>query len=317
MRIASLAALLLALTACAETPPADVDAGTDAAVDDDAAFVRPDVGPDAWMPADAGAIRQTATIPTPTGTCPDLTHSGTVMVSPAGIAPRPVQIWVSDAAATMDGPLVTVWHGAGGSPAEASYIMGDAAMTAILAAGGIVAAPAHDPANTQLPWFLDLGRADDDLLVADEVLACAAAGIGVDATHVHAVGFSAGALHTTQMSYLRASYLASVVTYSGGLTSSRPPARDADDARFAAMILHGGESDVVLLHFQQTSETYLHAMQNAGDFGFICNHGMGHTVPAAARDSAWRFLDAHPYGQLPRAYADGLPSDFYSFCALP
>lgn len=312
MRIASVVFAGLALTACSESNAPSVDA----ALDDDA-FVRPDVGPDAWIPTDAGAIATTATLPTAAGACPDLTHSGTVMVSPAGIAARPVQIWVSDAAATMDGPLVLVWHGAGGSPAEASYILGDTAMAAILAAGGIVAAPAHDPANTQLPWFLDLGTAEDDLFVADEIVACAHLSIGVDTSRIHAVGFSAGALHTTQMSYRRAGYLASVVTYSGGLTGSRPPDRDVPDARFAAMILHGGESDVVVVSFQRTSETYLRAIEVAGDFGFVCNHGMGHTVPAAARDSAWHFLEAHPFGQLPRAYADGLPADFYAPCMLP
>jgi predicted esterase len=211
---------------------------------------------------------------------------------------------------------VLVWHGAGGSPSDATYILGDA-LQAIVDAGGIVAAPAHDPVNTQLPWFLDTGTRQDDLFVADEIVGCAHASVGFDTQRVHAVGFSAGALHTTQMSFRRASYVASVVTYSGGLINGRPPARDAADARFAAMILHGGESDVVIVGFQMTSESYLHAMQAAGDFGFICDHGMGHTVPPAARASAWAFLQAHPFGQLPRAYADGLPSDFYSFCALP
>lgn len=314
----AIARLVLAscLLACAtEAPPEGADAASDDAGTD--AFVRPDVGPDAWVPTDAGAIATTATLPTATGACPDLTTSGTVMISHAGIAARPVQIWVSAAAATMDGPLVLVWHGAGGSPSEAPLILGDAAMSAILAAGGIVAAPTHDPVNTQLPWFLDLGSREDDLLVADEIVACAAAAPGVDAHHVHAVGFSAGALHTAQMSFRRASYLASVVTYSGGLFTSSAPMRDAPDARFAAMILHGGPDDMVLINFQQASERYLGAMQRAGDFGFVCNHGMGHTVPAAARDSAWHFLDAHPYGELPRAYASGLPAGFYAPCMLP
>lgn len=315
--IAGFATLALSLAACADPAPgADVGPTDDAAAPVDA-YARPDAGPDAWVPTDAGAIRAAASFPTAAGACPDLTRSGTVMVSPAGIAARPVQIWVSDAAATMDGPLVLVWHGAGGSPSEAQYILGDTAMSAILAAGGIVAAPAHDPANTQLPWFLDLGSEEDDLFVADEIVACARSGIGIDAAHVHSVGFSAGALHTTEMAYRRASYLASVVTYSGGLRSSRPPTRDAADARFAAMMLHGGESDVVLVSFQRQTESWLRAVQGAGDFGFICDHGMGHTVPSSARESAWRFLEAHGYGELPRAYASGLPADFYAPCTLP
>lgn len=306
----------LVVAACSDPAPAAVDAFADDAAAPVDAYVRPDVGPDAWVPTDAGAIRTTPSFPDATGTCPDLAAGGMITFAPAGIPTRPVRLWVSDAAATMDGPLVFVWHGAGGSPNDATIILGDA-LNEIVAAGGIVAAPAHDPANTQLPWFLDLGMQEDDLLVADEVLACARASLGFDEAHVHSVGFSAGALHTSQMSFRRASYLASVVTYSGGLVSPRPPTRDAADARFAAMILSGGPGDVVIVNFQQTSQTYLRAIQVAGDFGFVCDHGMGHTVPAAARASAWQFLQDHPYGQVPHAYAEGLPAGFYEFCALP
>jgi predicted esterase len=318
MRNGSLALFTcLALAACNDPAPAAPmdDAGYDLGLDD-AAVVRPDVGPDAWMPVDAGAIRMTPTFPTASGTCPDLTHPGMVTVSPSGIAARPVQIWVSDAAAAMDGPFVFVWHGAGGSPSDATYILGDA-LAAIVDQGGIVVAPTHDPANVQLPWYLDTTSREDDLFVADEILACAHDSIGFDPLRVHSVGFSAGALHTAQMSFRRASYLASVVTYSGGLVNPHPPMRDAPDARFAAMALYGGADDVVIVSFQTASQNYLRAMEAAGDFGFLCNHGMGHTVPAAARASAWAFLDAHRYGQLPRAYASGLPADFYSYCALP
>lgn len=268
-------------------------------------------------PPDTGPVRTEPILPTATGACPGLTTSGTVTVSPAGIDPRPVRIVVSDAAATLDGPLVFFWHGAGGSPTEAEFALGSAAMTAILDAGGMVVAPFHDPSQTLLPWYLSLGREENDLLVADEVLACAIASIGVDERHIHAVGFSAGALHTTQMSFRRASYVASVVTYSGGLTSVRnAPPLDAPDARFAAMMLHGGPSDVVSVSFQDATETYLAVARGNGHFGFLCDHGMGHTVPSAARDSAWAFLEAHGYGAQPPPYAAGLPSGFYAPCVL-
>jgi predicted esterase len=321
MRRLALVSLVVSLSACSDpgtTPPIDAAVPMDDAYAEDA-FVPPvDVGPDAWIPTDAGAIRTTPTFPSAAGACPDMTTSGTVMVHPSGIPARSAQIWVSSAAATMDGPLVLVWHGAGGSPSEAPYILGMTQVNAILAAGGIVIAPSHDPANTQLPWFLDTGSREDDLFVADELVACARAAVGFDEMHVHSVGFSAGALHTAQMSFRRASYLASVVTYSGGLFNGlAPPPRDAMDARFAAMILYGGPDDVVLVSFDRASHQYLQALQIAGDFGFVCNHGMGHTVPPAAQPSAWQFLQDHPYGMTPHAYADGLPSGFYAPCALP
>lgn len=268
-------------------------------------------------PTDAGPVRTEPLLPSATGTCPDLSESGTVTFAPSGVTPRMVRVVFSDAAATLDGPLVFFWHGAGGSPTEAEYALGPAAMSAILDAGGVVVAPFHDPAAGSLPWYLSLGSDETDLRVADEALACVIESLGIDTHHIHAVGFSAGALHTTQMSFRRAGYLASVVTYSGGLLGRAAPDRDAPDARFAAMMLHGGESDVVVVEFETTTASYLAAVRREGDFGFVCDHGMGHTVPAAARESAWAFLAAHSFGMQPPAYASGLPEGFYAPCALP
>lgn len=287
----------------------------DAAVADDAFVVpTPDAGP-----VDAGPLRMEPTLPAATGTCPAMDTTGTVTVTPAGLPARPAQIWVGPEAASVDGPVVFFWHGAGGSPSEAPYALGDA-LAEITAAGGIVIAPAHDPAAGTFPWFLTAGGArEDDLEVADELVACAEASIGIDERRVHAVGFSAGALHTTQMSFRRASYVASVVVYSGGLIGLRPPPRtDAPDGRFAAMILFGGESDQVVVNFANASRNYLQYLDtNPGYFGFLCDHGLGHTVPAAARPSAWRFLQDHPYGMHPHAYEEtGLPEGFYAPCTL-
>lgn len=307
-RIAAITAWLALVSGCDAAPATPTH---------DAGPARPDAPRLDAGPTDAGPVRTDPIVPAPSGACPTLTTSGTVMASPAGIAPRPVQIFVSDAAASADGPVVFFWHGAGGSPAEAEYALGSAAMTAILEAGGIVIAPFHDPSQTFLPWYLSLGDQEDDLLVADEMLGCAAASIGFDETHVHAVGFSAGALHTTKMGFLRASYVASVVTYSGGLTSVRnAPTLDAPDARFAAMLLHGGPSDVVAYSFEETTQNYLEVARAGGHFAFVCDHGMGHTVPAAARESAWAFLEAHAYGAQPPPYAAGLPAGFYAPCTL-
>src|SRR5690606_16148350 len=117
------------------------------------------------------------------------------------------------------------------------------------AAGGIVAAPYSDPAAGAFPWFLTTGRTRmDDLLVADEVLGCALQGVGVDVRRIHSIGMSAGGLQTAQMSYRRSGYLASVVTYSGGLISSAPARQDPSN-RFAALIFHGGANDVIIMGF--------------------------------------------------------------------
>jgi hypothetical protein len=109
-----------------------------------------------------------ANLPHPTGTCPDFIE-GIITVSPAGNSqPRNVKVWVSDAANTVDGP--------GGSPDEALTGLGTDTIEAIKAEGGIVAAPYNDPAAGTYPWFLTtypLQTREDDLRVADEILACA------------------------------------------------------------------------------------------------------------------------------------------------
>ena len=271
--------------------------------------------PDAWVPTDAGPLRTDPTLPTATGACPDMSASGMITVEPAGIAARQARIWVGEEAASSDGPLVFFWHGAGGSPNEGSYALGDA-LDAITAAGGIVIAPVHDPEAGTFPWYLTAGvTREDDLFVADELVACAESSIGIDDHHVHSVGFSAGALHTTQMAFRRASYVASFVAYSGGLISLRAPRTDAADARFAAMLLFGGERDEVVINFATATQNLRTVLANRGDFSIVCDHGMGHTVPSAAIASAWRFLDDHPYGMHPAAYeAEGLPDGFYAPC---
>lgn len=264
---------------------------------------------------DAGlAMTQGPRIPIPTGACPDMSIAGTITVSPAGLAPRDAQLYVSDAAATLDGPVVFYWHGTGSQPREAEYGLGQPMIDAILALGGMVIAPFHDPAAGTFPWYLTAGGQDDDLRVADELLGCAAASVGVDESRIHSIGMSAGALHTTQMSYRRASYLASVVTYSGGLIGNRPRT-DNGSNRFAALIFHGGPSDMVVVNFESLSVQYWQQLTDAGHFAAICDHGGGHVIPDA-RDSVWRFFQDHPFDTQPSPYASGLPAGFASICSL-
>jgi predicted esterase len=222
---------------------------------------------------------------------------------------------MSDAAGAMDGPLVFFWHGAGGDPSEAPGALGDKAMSEIQAQGGIVAAPYHDPVANQLPWYLCLGGTqEDDLKVADEILACAIAKKGVDLRRVHSVGFSAGAMNTEQFAARRSGYIASEVVYSGAQIGN-PPIQDENNL-YPGMLFYGGPNDTVIVSFDSETHSYHDWMTSNGHFSFICNHNMGHTVPASGRDSAWQFLQDHPFGARPEAYAKGLPAGFPSYCSL-
>jgi len=252
-------------------------------------------------------------LPTPTGTCPAL-EDGYETFSPEGLAPRRVRLWL-DPAAVTPGPLVFYWHGTGSEPEEAPYGLGKDTVSAIVAKGGVVAAPEHDPDAGQFPWFLTLGAGrDDDLRVADEVLACVDAARGVDRRRIHSAGFSAGALQSTQLSYRRSGYVASVVTYSGGKVGY-PEDQDPTNL-FAAMIFHGGPKDAVIVKFADLSVAYHEDLEATGRFSFVCNHGLGHKVFFDARPAVARFLEDHPFGASPSPYEAGLPEGTPAYCSL-
>jgi predicted esterase len=251
-------------------------------------------------------------LPQPTGTCPTLA-AGDVTFTPAGVEPREVRLWMSDAAATMDGPLVFYWHGTGSQPDEALYGLGKDYVDQVVAQGGIVVAPYHDPAAGDFPWWLVIGDKEDDLLLADEVLACAIDQVGVDVRRIHVSGMSAGGLQTSQMSFRRSGYIASAAPYSGGIIVD-PPDQDASNP-LAAMIFHGGKNDIVVISFEEASKRYETAIEDRGGYAFLCDHGMGHTIPPGAQASVWKFFYAHPFGTRPSPYKDGLPDGFPDYCA--
>jgi predicted esterase len=278
--------------------------------------------PDAAPPADAATTVEppahttpdAALLPKVTGTCPAFAQ-GKATFAPSGIQPREVMLTVSDAAKTKDGPLVFFWHGTGGDPSEAGAAFSSTTMKELLDAGGIVAAPYHDDAAGQLPWFLSLGGdRDDDLKVMDEVLACAIRDLGVDTRRVYAAGFSAGAMNAMQVAVRRSGYIASIVSFSGSYFGDAP-AQDPKNL-YPAMLFYGGPQDKVLISFEEGSKNYKTKMTEAGHFVFLCNHGKGHTVPLDARASAWQFLQDHPFGVRPEPYAKGLPEGFPGYCEL-
>ncbi len=252
-------------------------------------------------------------IPKVTGSCPEFAK-GKATFDPGG-KPRDVQMWIGDAAKTLDGPLVFFWHGAGGSPTEASFVLGSA-IDEITALGGVVVAPYHDPGSGLLPWFLALGgTAENDLLVADEVVACAIAKVGIDRRRIHSVGFSAGAMHTTQFAVRRSGYLASIVAYSPARLGTPPDPQDGKN-KYPAMLLYGGDKDTQVISFAETTRKYHGDLTAEGHFSVLCNHGGGHTVPSSARPSAWKFLEDHPFKASPEPYAKTLPESFPKYCAL-
>lgn len=295
----ALCSLSLALSlGCSSSPSAEPSA--DAGVDVDAT-------------PPAKTVPDTNLLPKATGACPTFA-AGKNTFAPAGMAPRDVLVSIGAEAETKDGPLVFFWHGAGGDPSEAPGVLGPA-VAGITAAGGMVVAPYHDPAAGELPWFLSIGgKRDDDLRLADEVLACARARKGVDLRRIHSVGFSAGAMNTTQFALRRSSYVASVVVYSGAQVFVVDPEDETN--KYPAMLFYGGPRDEVGVNFDDAAHAYYDWLGANGHFAMLCNHGRGHTVPTDGRASAWQFLQDHPYGAAPEPYAGALPAGFPSYCTL-
>lgn len=276
-----------------------------------------DEGTTSGKPESDSAIVPTK-LPIVTGTCPEFV-AGDLEFQPAGVnKTRKVKIWISEQAKTLDGPVVFYWHGTNGSPKFAPRGLGPI-IKGVTDLGGVVIAPYHDPDAGTFPWFLvgdPTGARLDDLLLADEVLACAIQKVGVDLSRIHVCGMSAGGLQTAQMSYRRSNYIASASPFSGGFVEREAPIQDPNNPP-VSMIFHGGETDVVVLKFQETSERYLSNLQKAGGFGFICNHNKGHKGPEEDLASVWQFFQDHPYKVDPVPYLNKLPDSFPSYCVLP
>ena len=265
---------------------------------------------------DAAVINSTTpVIPTPTGTCPTLAP-GDVTFAPAGIPPRKVKL-AFDATKVGTGPLIFYWYATGSGTFESAYSLGSTETT-ITDAGGIVATPYADSTAGMFEWFIvNQSPKLDDFLVADEVVACLAQAHMIDTNRIHAMGMSAGALQTTALSFVRAQYIASVATYSGGVPPGFMPANQNPPNKFAALIFDGGTSDDVFsVDFKAASESYKTLLSADGHFAAICDHNMGHSIPLDAAPSVAKFFTANPWGAWPSPYTAGLPAGFPTYCSL-
>lgn len=276
-------------------PVTTADSGRDVTVPGTTPDNRgPDTAPPG-MTAEVGATDGPAPggLPTPAGACPEF-QAGEATFNPPGGA-RQVMISMTDAAKTRRGPLIFYWYATGSSVAEAARGLPLAAVTA---AGGIVVAP-HDVAGAgTFPWLQNLTRHD---ALVDEVVACALRNTMIDSRRIHTVGFSAGALMATHLSYARSKLLASVAAYSGGAAGMF----QEQSNKFPVLIFTGGPNDIVVQNFFQSSQAWQTTLKDAGHFTLFCNHLGGHSIPTRLVPGVWQFFQDHPYGTAPSPYAGG------------
>lgn len=313
--------------------PASVSVSPDGAAPVDDASSLP--GEDGGAAPGAPDTAVSASLPTPSmlpaapDDCPTLAE-GEVMFGDSK-----VRVWVGDDGMSRLGPLVLYWHGTCSAPVEALAGIGLSGIARIKEQGGMLAAVASPyrspndfcsgaglPATPACPGTA-LGNGvwcREDFELADRIVACALQQVGIDPRRIHSAGMSAGGVMSLEYADGRSGYLASVVSYSGGLLPAFLSGVQPQDPsnKFPAMIVHGGTTDVVgAADFEELAAQAQSTLGARGQFSFVCNHGTGHTIPAGIGDSAVRFFEDHPYGAAPEPYAAGLPASFPSYCVLP
>jgi predicted esterase len=225
----------------------------------------------------------------------------------------PVIMYIDPAAKSKPspgGPLILYYHATGSQPGEVMQGFGQANITKVTSMGGVVAAftttacPGCTTTDDNV-WFQEDGP------IQDTVVACAMKQANIDTTHIHALGWSAGALHSMWVAFARANYMASVISYSGGGgTTSEDPTN-----KVPAILTYGDMgSDQVIIDFNQSSHTYFSKYQPMGYYTMMCHHPGGHEVDPMVAPHSLEFFMAEPYKVSPQPYATKIPADFPSYC---
>jgi poly(3-hydroxybutyrate) depolymerase len=224
-----------------------------------------------------------------------------------------ISLEVGPKAAQGGGSLIFYWHGTGSTAGEYKFMMPAAVTKEIVGAGGIIVS-FQSSLRTGGDCSGTATFSKGDFGVADLIAACAVRDHNIDPRRIYTTGCSAGGLQAGCMAQLRSNYIAAAVPNSGGTVF--PQTFQSKTHVPAAMTMHGGASDQVVVSFSQTSATFDKSMKAAGGFVINCNHGGGHCgAPAPLYTAGWQFMKDHPFGTEPSPYESSLPSSFPSYCA--
>jgi predicted esterase len=243
-------------------------------------------------------------LPEITGECPEF-RSGTIDVG--GLSGIDMQVGPKG---NGGGSIVFYWHGTGSSSFEAAQFGGT---SEVLAAGGIIVAPSGssgEGGDCSGTGTFSIG----DMDAADQIAACAVRDYAIDPHRIYTTGCSAGGLQAACFAVLRSNYVAAAAPNSGGLTF--PQAFQNPSHAPALMTMHGGDADMVIIYFRDSSKTADDAFKNAGGFVINCDHGGSHCgAPGDLQAAAWTFMNDHPFGVSPEPYTS-IPAGFPDYCKI-
>jgi len=258
------------------------------------------------------------------GECPNTSASGISTFSSDGLD-RKVAVLFPDGD-TTDLPIVFFFHGLttpDQNPVE-NTVNGLNLQGLADSLPAIVIAP--ESRAVQMPlvgevslWGI-LGDPDPDLVLFDDLRACAVNELGGDIRRVNAMGFSGGALWTTQILMSRSDTLASAVEFSGGAELDVPMdggpflLYSSPAEQTPVLMTSGGAQDVwpqgfAIIDFNATTDTLQGGLRVDGHYAVRCTHEQGHTVTNADWSFAQEWVTAHEYGIESPYRADGIGSE--------
>ncbi len=181
------------------------------------------------------------------------------------------------------------------------------------------------------------GVSNRDADLFEAVLGCLNQDYDIDPTHVHAIGFSAGAIMTNLLHARYSDLVASVISISGAWFNDQDTADNVNTMGFATLnwdpltqsssgailMTHGGDTDVFGVGGQQIIDFELSAgyavphLVGAGRTVIDCSHNNGHQPhPGLNLNHYLDFLQDNPAGATSPYLGGNLPSSFPSSCGV-
>ncbi|KAJ3188267.1 hypothetical protein HDU85_005417 [Gaertneriomyces sp. JEL0708] len=238
-----------------------------------------------------------------------------------GVSRQAIVYWKPDQNIKFNGdaPVMLYFHGTYGNPNLEPYFLATSFNT-FLDEGGIIVAPRSDIGPSEFEWHIVRNRtAMNDMIMVDAIVSCLMQTKSFSMRRIHAAGFSAGGIQTTWLSVLRRQYIASVASFSGGLSTSTVPGDGETLPVPAALVIHGGRLDRFdTSTFQEPSERFFKYVQSKGSAAVICNHGLGHLIARMqGTDAVSTFFKDNTYATSSPKYSPGTALDrahFASYC---